>query len=90
MRNTLLLLAIGWIGTAGCGSQPDPQAGARSADVDTIIRYTRDTIIKHQAAGARDTIIKYYGAAPECCDQVPRPPDCPPLLQAMRVDTIIK
>ena len=93
MRNTLLSLSIVGLSTAACTSQSSPQFAVSAAGVDTIIKVTRDTIIKHQAAGVRDTIIKYYSAVPECCNQVPRPPDCPPLelnIQLMKVDTIIK
>jgi hypothetical protein len=89
MRSTLFPLMFVGLSMAAC-SQPDAQY-AVSAGVDTIIRVTRDTIIKHQAAGVRDTIIKYYSAVPECCNQVPRPPGCPPLQKKlMKVDTIIK
>jgi hypothetical protein len=92
MRNMLLSLMVAGLASPGCGSQSNGQKNEPvSGSADTIIRYTRDTIIKHKAAGTRDTIIKYVSTLPECCDQVPRPPDCPPpKIKLMRMDTIIK
>ena len=47
----------------------------------------RDTIIRNSVSG--DTLITHV-VYPDSCWKVPRPPDCPPLLEARSTDTIIR
>lgn len=74
------------------GGTPSP-AGPNA--VDTIIRLSnvaasssKDTLVAH-ASAARDTFVAHVAApAPAECLKFPRPPECPPLVKAMRIDTI--
>lgn len=91
MRAELLMMVGGVLVTAGCNGRD----GGRANPVDSVVNRSslqasasRDTFIMH-GSSAKDTFVMHITAsAADSCLRIPKPPECPSYLRALRIDTI--
>lgn len=93
-----LLLVLGAI-SLGCGNERNVADGGGRNAVDSIVHLTsldstssHDTLIHDTLAknsSARDTFVAHIAAtARDTCLTIPKPPECPDYVKALRIDTI--